>query len=80
MKREVFMEVFKQNVLTIRKLNNLTQQQFADKVGLKRCSVGAIEELRALSFETVEKVSRAFGYSMDELVTTSIISPPLTKD
>jgi transcriptional regulator with XRE-family HTH domain len=42
-----FMANISQNIKFLRKKKGLTQQQFADQVGIKRSLVGAYEEERA---------------------------------
>ncbi len=63
---------FCENPKKIRKSIYITQQELADKLMVKRSLIGAIEEGRTLSLETVYKVSREFGYTIDELITTKI--------
>ena len=41
------MSVFVKNLKLFRKINGLTQEKFAEKMFLKRCTVGAYEEGRA---------------------------------
>ena len=41
------MSIFIKNLKLFRKLNGLTQTDFAEKMSLKRCTVGAYEEGRA---------------------------------
>lgn len=71
-KRDNFIYFFTQNVNKIRRNNNLTQQQFAYKIGIKRSLLGAIEEGRTMGLENVYKVSRTFGFTIDDLVTKLI--------
>jgi transcriptional regulator with XRE-family HTH domain len=57
------------NIIFIRRINNLTQQQMADKIGIKRSLLGAIEEGRALGINNIYKVFIAFNYTIDDLMT-----------
>jgi transcriptional regulator with XRE-family HTH domain len=70
LKVENFQYFFKKNVIFIRRINKLTQQQMADRVGIKRSLLGAIEEGRALGINNIYKVSIAFNYTIDDLMTT----------
>ncbi|CAI8272521.1 MAG: HTH-type transcriptional regulator Xre [Owenweeksia sp. TMED14] len=54
---------------SIRKLNSWTQEQLADRVGLKRSLIGAYEEGRAEpKIETLLAFSRLFNMSVDDLL------------
>lgn len=58
------------NIKYLRKKNNLTQQEFADKIGLKRSLIGSYEEKRAEpKSENLIKIANFFGISTDDLVT-----------
>ncbi len=49
----------------IRELNGLTQEQFADKIGVKRTTYISYETSRTTpDFETVEKISKVFNVSV----------------
>ena len=57
------------NLRFLRKRKGLTQQELADKLGIRRSSIGAYEENRASPrYETLEGVSDFFGVSIDLLV------------
>ena len=57
------------NLRFLRKRKGLTQQELADKLGIRRSSIGAYEENRASPrYETLEAVSDFFGVSIDLLV------------
>lgn len=57
------------NLKFLRKKEKLTQQQFADLMGIKRSSVGAYEEDRAEpKYDLLHKIATYFGLSMDNLV------------
>ena len=61
------------NLKFLRKKNNLTQQQFADIMEIKRASVGAYEENRAEpKYELLKKIADYYGLSMDELAHDQI--------
>lgn len=58
-----------QNLKQLRKLKNLTQQELADKLNIRRSSIGAYEECRATPrYETLESVSDFFGLPIDTLI------------
>tara|TARA_B100000767_G_scaffold267756_1_gene286939 strand:+ start:112 stop:909 length:798 start_codon:yes stop_codon:yes gene_type:complete len=58
---------------SMRKLNNWTQQQLADRVGLKRSVIGAYEEGRAEpKIESLLAFSRLFNMSIDDLLSGQI--------
>jgi transcriptional regulator with XRE-family HTH domain len=44
---QILCQIISQNIKFLRKKKGLTQQQFADQVGIKRSLVGAYEEERA---------------------------------
>lgn len=57
------------NLKFLRKRKGLTQQELADRLGIRRSSIGAYEECRATpKYETLEKISEFFGVSIDLLV------------
>ncbi|SFC60821.1 DNA-binding transcriptional regulator, XRE-family HTH domain [Parapedobacter composti] len=61
------------NLKYLRKKKGLTQQQFADEMGIKRASVGAYEEERAEpKYELLKKIASFYGLTMDELVNEAI--------
>lgn len=61
------------NLKYLRKKHNLTQQQFADIMGIKRASVGAYEEDRAEpKYDLLKKIAEYYGLTMDELVNEQI--------
>jgi transcriptional regulator with XRE-family HTH domain len=58
-----------QNLKYLRKLRGWTQEEFANKVGIKRSLVGAYEEERAdPRLEVLEIVADMFKLSLDELL------------
>lgn len=61
------------NLKFLRKKNGLTQQQFADLMGIKRASVGAYEENRAdPKYDLLKKIAEYYDLSMDELANDVI--------
>ncbi|MBC7743999.1 MAG: helix-turn-helix domain-containing protein [Flavobacterium sp.] len=61
------------NLKYLRKKKNLTQQQFADMLEIKRSLVGAYEEERAEpKYELLKKFALFFELSMDELINDKI--------
>lgn len=65
-------KIFQKNLIEIRKKEKLTQQKMADKLGIKRSTIGAMEEGRAMSLEIIFKISKLFKISIDDLVTKLI--------
>lgn len=59
-------------MVKIRKGLGYTQMEMSILICIKRSLLGAIEEGRTLSIETVYKVSIKFGYTIDELITQLI--------
>lgn len=67
------MSIIANNLKYLRKKKGLTQQQFADELGIKRASVGAYEEGRAEPrYELLNKIAMFYNLSMDELVKEEI--------
>ena len=63
------MSVVCQNLKYLRKQKSWTQQEFADKLGIKRSLLGAYEEERAEPrTEVLEQVSDMFRVSIDDLL------------
>ncbi|WP_270090295.1 XRE family transcriptional regulator [Sphingobacterium sp. SYP-B4668] len=61
------------NLKYLRRKKGLTQQQFADLMGIKRASVGAYEEDRAEpKYELLKKIAECFDLTMDELANEEI--------
>ncbi|MFY7840582.1 MAG: XRE family transcriptional regulator [Lacibacter sp.] len=58
-----------QNLKYLRKLRGWTQEEFAQKIGIKRSLVGAYEEERAEpNYDVLETVSDLFKVSIDDLL------------
>lgn len=63
------MALANQNMKYLRKLRGFTQDEFAQKIGIKRSLVGAYEEERAEpNYEVLETVSDLFKVSIDDLL------------
>lgn len=57
------------NIKYLRKMKKLTQQEFADQIGLKRSLIGSYEEKRAEpKSDTLLKMANFFGISTDDMV------------
>jgi transcriptional regulator with XRE-family HTH domain len=62
-----------QNFKYLRKLRGWTQQEFADRLGIKRSLVGAYEEERAEPrLDVLETISDMFKVTLDELLRKDI--------
>ncbi|HEY8400177.1 MAG TPA: LexA family transcriptional regulator [Cytophagaceae bacterium] len=58
------------NIKVLRKKLGLTQEQFAEKIGIKRSLLGAYEEGRAEpGLNTLVTMGKLFGVSVDDLAT-----------
>lgn len=67
------MELINLNICFIRKQQGLTQEEFANKIGVKRHSLGSYEEGRASpSIETIKKIATLYNISIDDLVTKNL--------
>jgi transcriptional regulator with XRE-family HTH domain len=63
------MAVANQNLKYLRKLRGWTQEEFAQKIGIKRSLVGAYEEERAEpNYDVLETLSDLFKISIDDLL------------
>ncbi len=63
------MSIVSSNIKYLRKLNGLTQEQFAQKIEIKRSLLGAYEEARANpNLTNLENMAAAFGISVDNLL------------
>lgn len=62
-----------QNIKFLRKRERLTQEQLAEKIGIKRSLLGAYEEGRAdPRLNNLLAISRIFNVSVDQLISTDI--------
>jgi transcriptional regulator with XRE-family HTH domain len=63
------MAIANQNMKYLRKLRGWTQEEFANKIGIKRSLVGAYDEERAEpNYEVLETVSDLFKVTIDDLL------------
>ena len=61
-------KVFADNVKKYRKQLNLSQETFADKCGLHRTYISAIEcYRRSIALENIQKISKALGVEVYKL-------------
>ncbi len=61
------------NIKFLRKKKGLTQQQFADEIGIKRSLVGAYEEERAdPKYDLLKKMAIYFDVSIDDFINETI--------
>jgi len=68
-----FMSIISQNIKFLRKKKGITQQQFADEVGIKRSLVGAYEEERAEpKYELLKQLAIYFNISIDDFINETI--------
>src|SRR6195952_4430173 len=69
------MSVAAQNLKYLRKLRGWTQEEFANKLKIKRSLLGAYEEERAEpKLEVLEIISSIFKITLDELLLKDISS------
>ena len=67
------MTIVSNNIKYLRRLNGLTQEQFARRIGIKRSLLGAYEEARANpNLENLKMIAQVFGTSVDALIKTDI--------
>lgn len=68
------MSLVSNNIKSLRKKHQYTQEQFAEKLGIKRSLLGAYEEARAKPrLEILVKAADVFGVSVDELVGKDLL-------
>jgi transcriptional regulator with XRE-family HTH domain len=68
-----FMSKIPSNIKYLRKKKGLTQQQFADQLGIKRSLVGAYEEERAdPKYDLLKKIALFFDVSVDDFINENI--------
>jgi len=68
-----FMSIISSNIKYLRKKRGLTQQSFADQVGIKRSLVGAYEEERAEpKYELLKVIASFFDVSIDDFIKQKI--------
>ncbi len=67
------MSTVSENIKFLRKQQGITQQEFADRIGIKRSLVGAYEEGRAdPRISNLIKMSELFEVSIDDIVEKDI--------
>jgi transcriptional regulator with XRE-family HTH domain len=70
------MSIVSNNIKFIRKMEHLTQEQLAQKIGIKRSLVGAYEEGRAdPRLNNLLKMSEIFKVTVDTLISRYITDP-----
>jgi len=73
-----------QNVLSnakyIRKQLNLTQAEFADKLGIKRATVGAFEDGRSMGIEVAIIICDFVKISLDTFYRTDMSKAPVPEE
>src|SRR5260221_662937 len=68
-----FMSNIPSNIKFLRKKKGLTQQEFADQLGIKRSLVGAYEEERAdPKYDLLKKIALFFDVSIDDFINEKI--------
>ncbi len=74
------MNYLTQNIKYLRKLEKLTQQQFANLLEIKRSLVGAYEEGRAVpKIAVMQKLATYFDISIHELINSDLEKCPVAK-
>ena len=69
------MDIVNKNIRYLRKQKGDTQQQFADKLDIKRSLLGAYEEGRARpNFDVQKKITHMFNITLDQLMTQDLSS------
>jgi transcriptional regulator with XRE-family HTH domain len=75
-----FMTKISSNIKFLRKKKGLTQQQFADEVGIKRSLVGAYEEERAEpKYDLLKNIASFFDITVDDFINETIDDKWLAK-
>ena len=68
-----FMSIVSNNIKYLRRLNGLTQEQFARKIAIKRSLLGAYEEARANpNLTNLKNMAAAFGITVDILLKNDL--------
>lgn len=71
-------DLIAKNLKFLRNKRNLTQQELAEKLGIKRSSIGAYEESRAQpKYDTLTNIADFFHVSIDQLVTLDLADGPV---
>ena len=73
------MSIVSQNLKYLRKRSGITQEQMAQKIGIKRSLLGAYEEGRAdPRLNNLIRISEIFGITVDKLISEDLTkNPPL---
>jgi len=67
------MSIVSNNIKYLRRLNGLTQEQFARRIGIKRSLLGAYEEARANpNLDNLMSIARAFHTTVDHLLKSDL--------
>jgi transcriptional regulator with XRE-family HTH domain len=67
------MSIVSNNIKYLRRLNGLTQEQFARKIAIKRSLLGAYEEARANpNLTNLKNMASAFGITVDNLLKNDL--------
>ncbi len=67
------MSIVSNNIKYLRRLNGLTQEQFARKIGIKRSLLGAYEEARANpNLTNLKNMAHSFGVTVDNLLKNDL--------
>ncbi len=70
---KIIMSIISDNIKFLRKQNHLTQEQLAEKIGIKRSLLGAYEEGRAdPRLNNLLKISEIFKVSVDSLISEDV--------
>jgi len=71
------MTLISENIKILRKNNHWTQEQLAEKIGIKRSLLGAYEEGRAdPRLNNLQRMSEIFGVSIDQLISQDLSNTP----
>ncbi|MFZ6663129.1 XRE family transcriptional regulator [Peijinzhouia sedimentorum] len=74
------MSILSNNIKFLRKKLGFTQEQFAEKIGIKRSLVGAYEEGRAdPRLNNLQNMANLFGFSVDALLAKDFSNLPEDK-
>ncbi len=75
------MSLISENIKFFRKQLGFTQEQLAQRIGIKRSLLGAYEEGRAEpGLETLTTLSRLFGATVDVLISETLSDPEKRKE
>ncbi|MFN3783584.1 MAG: helix-turn-helix domain-containing protein [Spirosomataceae bacterium] len=75
------MSIVSENIKYLRNLNRLTQEQFSNRIGIKRSLLGAYEEARANPpLDKLKLIATSFGVSVDALIKQDIRRMRTTPD